>query len=141
MASWQKLGAHRFHVEGDVVFIELHGDFGRDDAQVLWDTVIQVEQKHRHVLRVYDARDGMSMTPEARQYISDCRKKYSPNGPDVIVGANITLRTIVNLLQHAARIIKRPTSQVHFCATLDEVPEVLEMHRKLLRAKYTAKIR
>lgn len=135
MASWQKLGAHRFYLEGDVVFIELHGDFGRDEAQVLWDAVIQVEQKNGHALRVYDARDGLSMTPEARQYISNRRKTYAPNGPDVIVGANITLRTIVNLLQHAARIIKRPTSQVHFCATLDEVPAVLEMHRKTFRAK------
>lgn len=138
MVSWQKLGTHRFYVEGDVIFTELHGDFGRDEIHLLWDLVVRVEQEHGHVFRVFDARDGLSMTPEARQYINDRKKEHAPRGPDVIVGANIAMRTLVTLIQHAARLLKLKQAPVLFLRSLDEVPPALEAQRLILLA--TAKL-
>lgn len=135
MVSWKQLGPHRYYRDGDVLFVELHGDFGRDEVHELWEMVIEIEREHGHVWRVFDARDGMSMTPQARQYINDRKLVHSPLGVDVIVGANIAMRTIVNLIQHAGRLLKRKQSPVCFCLSLDELPALLETQRALLAAK------
>lgn len=135
MISWQKLGPHRFYRDRDVLFVELRGDFTRNEVQELWSVVIEIEQEHGHVFRIYDAREGGKMTPEARQYINDRKRVHVPKGPDVIAGANFAVRTIVELIQRAGRLLRIKQAPVFFLASLDDLPELLRVQRELLAAK------
>lgn len=136
MVTWHKLGAHRYHRDGDVVFMELHGDFQRDDAHEIWNVAEGIERECGYALIVFDAREGLSVSPEARQYLNKRKHQRSVCGAVLIVGASFGLRTIVLLLQHAGRLLtNKPQIPLFFCATLEELPALIETQRPIFAAK------
>lgn len=136
MVTWHKLGAHRYYRDGDVVFVELHGDFLRDDAKGVWDVSDAVEQELGYALSVFDARMGMSVSPQARTYINERKAQHQTTGAVTLIGASFPLRTLLGLMQQATRLLlKKAPTPLYFCAAPEELPAVLALQRKSFKKR------
>lgn len=131
MSTWTTVGTHRYYCETDLLFGELHGDINLEDIQRLWLIAESIEQRCGYVITVFDARDGKGVTPAARRYIGEKNRVRTVAGPVLILGSSFTMRTIVRLLQQAARVFGKQPAPVHFYALPEELPSLLAAQRPL----------
>lgn len=71
MTGWQWQGKHRFNCDGDIVIFELHGLFNVEDAHCIFRLADAQDAKYGYVLFLFDARDGINMSPQARRKVAD----------------------------------------------------------------------
>jgi len=135
MLAWQWQGKHRFQCEDDMVVFELHGLFNLEDALCMFR--LSDEQNHRYgyVLFLFDARDGLNVSQEARRLFSDKFRLQPENRVTAVVGAGITIRTLTRLIQNAGRLFGISMKPVQFCDTMEEGMLWLDMQRQQFRAK------
>ena len=131
MPTWIPLGTHRYYCEADVLFAELHGDIDLDVIQGLWPIAESIEQTCGYVISVFDARDAKSITPAARRYIGDRNRESTVVGPVLMLGSGFAIRTLVMLLQQAARLFGNRPAPVHFYAQPEELAQLLAAQRLL----------
>ncbi len=83
------------------------------------------------MLGVFDARDGMNMTPEARRYSNEASSAHPVSAATLLVGASLAIRTMTSLLINAARLFGKKLAPVEYCDTVDEVPRWLAAQRRI----------
>jgi hypothetical protein len=134
MPNWITHGSHRYYLDEDLIFFELHGLFEIEDMQKLRHESQRIAKEQGYVLSVFDANDGLNMSPAARRHASDIARQFPVDGASLVIGANLAMRTVAQLLQNAARLLGRTLPPIDFCARLEEVPKWLEQQRLRLRA-------
>jgi hypothetical protein len=135
MPNWMNQGKHRYYWEADMLWFQLHGLFFLEDTQLLVALTESITAKHGYYLTVFDARDGINMTPEARRYVSEKSRISTMDGATLIVGASLAMRVMAHLMQNAAKLFGAKQTPVEFCNTLEEVPQWLEAQRRRLHGK------
>jgi hypothetical protein len=139
MPNWMTQGSHRYYVEAELIFFELHGLFSIEDMQLLHELALASAKDFGYVLFVFDAHDGLSISPAARRFSGERARSFSFASASLIVGASLALRTVAQLLQNAARLFGKTRRLIEFCPSLDEVPQWLGRQRQRLRATQAAK--
>lgn len=132
MPTWQPLGKHRYFHEVDLVVIELHGELGRMELQFLFSLFDRIEIACGYYLAMYDSRGGASMGPEARHLVAERSRTYKGSSVSAVVGPGIAVRTIIQLILNAMRLVGGPTGLVKFCATPEEAQAWLAYERMRL---------
>lgn len=130
MTAWQWQGKHRFCCEEDVVIFELHGLFNVDDAHCMFRLADAQDAKYGYVLFVFDARDGLNMSPQARRVVADKNRVQPKKSATAIVGASVAIRTVTMLIQNAGRLLGFQINPVQFCLTMEDGMAWLDMKRK-----------
>ena len=131
MPTWSPLGTHRYYCDSDILFAELHGDVDLELIQELWPIAGSIEQTFGYVISVFDARDAKSITPAARRFIGDRNRERTLVGPVLMLGSGFSIRTLVMLLQQAARLFGKRPAPVHFYAQPAELAPLLAAQRLL----------
>lgn len=135
MPNWKTQGSHRYYCEADMVFFELHGVFSLADMQCLFALAQEVTKEYGYYLSVFDGREALSMSPEARRYVSELSRRGNAKGTSLVIGATRAMRTVTLLLQNAARLFGKKLSPVAFCSTIEEVPLWAAAQRQQLGGK------
>lgn len=133
--EWQWQGKHRFCCDGDQVIFELHGLFGVDDGLCMFRISEEQDRRYGYVLFLFDARDGLNMSQEARRMVGERLRRQPVNRVTAIVGANTAMKTVTRLVQNAARLFGFPTRPVQFCDTQEEAMTWLNVQRQQFLAK------
>lgn len=105
--AWQTCGTHRFYLRGDVLFWETHGPMLISDFVVLYELRGRVQRQHGFALVLFDARQQGGLPPETRRYLVTHKQDPPLRGSIAVFGANVMVRTMVSLLQGAARMLGR----------------------------------
>jgi hypothetical protein len=140
MQIWFNQGRHRYYVEADLVFFELHGLVTLEDSKCLLSRMYERVQECGYCLTVFDARDGLFMDAEARRYSSVMLDKQEIMGINLIVGAGAATRAVTRLMQNASALLGKKRAPVEFCSTLDGVPAWLAEKRRHFQEKGTRKV-
>lgn len=120
MTGWQWQGKHRFNCDGDIVIFELHGLFNVEDAHCIFRLADAQDAKYGYVLFLFDARDGINMSPQARRKVADKSRVQPAQSATAIVGASVAMRTVALLIQNAGRLFGFQINKMEFCATMEE---------------------
>lgn len=105
--AWQTCGTHRFHVRGDVLFWETHGPLLVPDFIVLYDQRARLQRHYGYALVLFDARLQGGIAAEARRYLVTFKPDPPLRGSVAVFGAGLLVRTLVSLVQGAARKLGR----------------------------------
>jgi hypothetical protein len=135
MVNFQTALSHRYYRERDVVFVELHGDLELATVQMLFAITDAIEKEYGYALVVFDARDGLSVSPQARRFIGEQNRLRTRPAATIIIGASFALRTLAVLLQHASRVFGKQPAPLLFCSTPEELPPIQESQRQSFAAK------
>ncbi|MFO0580433.1 MAG: hypothetical protein U1A78_41200 [Polyangia bacterium] len=113
--DWQTCGTHRFYIHNDVLFWEITGPMVISDFVVLYDSRAQLQRQYGYALVLFDARQHGGVPPEARRYLATFKPDPPPLGSIGVFGAGLLVRTVVSLIQAAARRLGRnQTTQLAF---------------------------
>lgn len=135
MSTWENQGSHRLYHEDDLLFFELHGMFELPDVQRMYAITDATVQEYGYILTVFDAREATGITAESRRYVGE-KAKASPNeGAAAIVGASFPIRTLINLLRNASRLIGRPMPPMQFFTAPADGLKWLATQRPLFQLK------
>lgn len=129
MPTWEPLGTHRYYNQDDLLLFELHGVFTLADTHGMFIASERVEQKYGYTLTAFDARAVSGMAADARRYVGERTRLHRPEGATAVVGASFPIRTVISLLQNAARLFGKPIPASLFCATVEEAIHWLELER------------
>jgi hypothetical protein len=130
MPTWTAVGAHRYYLEEEQIYVELHGDLGAAELRVMWDVAEQIEDTYGYAISVFDARHSNGVSTDGRKYVGERNRKRALLGPVVMIGANIVVRTVARLLNQATLLIGKKPSPVFFCNTVEEVPAIVAEQRR-----------
>jgi hypothetical protein len=130
MPIWNQQGRHRYYREGDLLFFELHGEFTLADTECMVAQTAAIGEEHGYALIVFDARDGLNMTPEARRYINEVGRQRSIESHSLIIGAPLAMRIMTRLILNAASLFGKQLPPVEFVESTAEVAAWLAAQRQ-----------
>ncbi|MFO0580446.1 MAG: hypothetical protein U1A78_41265 [Polyangia bacterium] len=133
--EWRWQGKHRFCCDGDLVIFELHGLFGVDDALCMFRLSEDQDQRYGYVLFLFDARDGLNMSQEARRMVGEKLRRQPVNRVTAIIGASTAMKTVTRLIQNASRLFGFPIRPVQFCDSQEEALTWLDVQRQQFLTK------
>lgn len=103
MSDWQPVGAHRFRDQGELLFLEPHGEVSRSQAEA-WTAIITSHfQRERQGFLLIDARDLKPPAAEIRRAFLTWLRATQPRPRILVFGANLLVRTASRLVLAAAR--------------------------------------
>ena len=130
MPVWTSAGAHRYYIEEEQIYVELHGDLGAADLQVMWDAAEKIEDTYGYVICVFDVQRSNGVSADCRKYVGERNRKRTILGSVVMIGANIVVRTLTRLLNQATLLRGKKPSPVFFCNIVEEVPAIVAEQRR-----------
>lgn len=123
MPAWQSVGPHRFYVDGNLFGMELNGPVTIPDIAALLSHQEALLSQFDVVLTLCDARHVAMPTPEVRRFLAERGKRIdTARLYSVVITDSVLLRTIVQLIERAARILTG--APLHTAFVKDE-PEAL----------------
>ena len=129
MPIWKQQGKHRYYREGEMLFFELHGLFTLADTQFMILQTYEIAEQHGYVLSVFDARDGINMTPDARRYLNEVANRRPIDSRSLLIGAPLGMRTMTRLILNAASLFGKQMPPVDFVPTSAEMPQLVPLLR------------
>jgi hypothetical protein len=138
MPEWETQRAHRYYVQEDVLFWESHGLITLVDVKLVFSLRERVNRLYGYSLAVFDARDKVSVQLEARRHIIEQGRTSQLRTANAIIGAGMTLATIMRLLQNAYRLLGLTPPATHYCVTLEEAWTLIQTERQRMRAALPA---
>lgn len=133
MADWEQRGGIRCYRDADIFFLEIHGVFSLDGAERMFEISDAICQEYGYVLTVFDASDARGMHPEARRLVGQRLRDKNIHGASAIIGASLAIRTMVQLLRNAIRLLGRSQAPLLFCHNADEALQWLAEQRPLMQ--------
>lgn len=101
------VGAHRFRDQGEVLYLEPHGEVSLSQAEA-WSALITSHfQRERHGFLLIDARDLKPPASEIRRWFLGWLRNTQPRPRILVFGANLLVRTASRLVLAAARQLYR----------------------------------
>ena len=134
MPNWERRGTHHHYCEGDVVFMEIHGELTVDDMRWMFELCDATEKVYGYVLRIIVTDSTVSVGPEARQLAGDRVRVRPPYGTTAMVGASFAVRTIAFLLRNVARLASKQVSPLQFFASVEDAYKWVDKERQRLRS-------
>lgn len=134
-----RIGTHSLRRAGDVLFLQVTGEFSPADARDYVRVRDHVLNEQHYLFLVIDIVHATALSSEARRVIARATPNpYAINHLVVMYGASLTMRTLLQLLFAAVRnILNRP---VHAMFVRDEAEalRLIDEHRPQLLARVAA---
>ena len=105
MDEWLPLGLHRYRVDDSILWIETAGAFTRADLDKYVAIYEQLLATRPRPGILADVSRGLSTDPELRKRASELLRPRARAVPIALVGASLTIRTLLALFTNAHRLI------------------------------------
>lgn len=124
-------GPHQVSVQGDAVFVTVHGDWQVSGMVTLLELLLAIKKTHGTCYVIVDTLDGNLPSAEVRKAIGDFVKRTSfrPTGTWVI-GANFGARAVLKLVNRVVTMLTGIPRETFFVDTLQEATAALERLRR-----------
>lgn len=133
--QWRSVGQHQVRSEGDLFIVVTGGELTSDNAKELIAGLTAVHAANGMVIVILDVSQGMTVGPEARRRIAAESKSY-PNPLGVIViGASLSARAIISLVNQAVRLFSNKGTPLFFCDSDDNARRQAESLRTKAAAR------
>lgn len=124
------IGLHRLVIDDDLVLWEAHGVCDLEDLRQIIAVGEEISARYGRYYSLIDARQGITVTPEARRYSADWERSHGgAKAFTVIFGANPVLRAIVTLLNRAAQLVLGRAPEVVFVKSEPEARAAIAQDR------------
>lgn len=104
-AEWIPLGTHRWRFQRPILSLELTGDFQQQDFDGYLATYRKLWQAERNFGLLVDAGRMQGAHPDIRRRIIKELPKDGPSIPIAVLGASVTMRTVLILVSNAQRLL------------------------------------
>lgn len=130
-AGFQRLGSsHAYREEGALLFFHTNGVLSLEDMQAMFGLHAKIKKEFGYLLVLYDAKNGGSMSPEARKYAAEHTRPEVMHSASAIFNISYPARVIATLVHRATKVIsKLPIGPMAFFATEAEARAFLENFR------------
>lgn len=136
MSTFQPLGSHQYRLEGDTLVLRTAGELSLEQAQWLMTTLTKLVDTYGYSLLIGDASGGVSIPPNVRRWLAEWHKDNpSTAGTAIIIGASLMVRTLVTMINHAVRLLGRPTGDLSFVHSEAEARQLLPSRRALWQSR------
>jgi hypothetical protein len=133
--EWQRIGNHKFLVEGDIVYSVWDGPSTLAEVQAFHGLFERVLAEHGRAFSLIDMRKAHSPTPDTRQWLTEWSERYQIAAV-ACFGASFTVRTIATLLVRAIRLLRKgPGGVMGFFETEASARAFLNAERARLEAR------
>lgn len=120
-------------IEYDLVVLRLEGDYTLDAAMYVQGLLEQMERNHGYRLNLIDVRLAGTITPEARRYLLERRKKTRGASAVAVVGASFGVRTLAQMVMRALQMLTKAYLGVDFFTDEMAARSWIDIQRKRLR--------
>lgn len=118
MPSWIQIGAHRCYVEGNLFVMELCGPVSLSEISQLLLPQDELLNRYSSILTLCDARKTELPKPEVRKFLADRGKTIGNRKiASVVITGSVLLRTSVQLVEHASRLLTGRPLDTSFVTT------------------------
>lgn len=118
--DWTPLGKHRYHVDGDILLLELcGGEISLTDAEQLIQVLEGLQLRYDYYLLLADMSHGLGITPVVRRRIASWSTSHRTKSATACIGAGTAARALVTLALQALRLLGRGTHRVEFFSDLE----------------------
>lgn len=138
MPQWKHQGTHRYYEEEDVLFWESHGLITLSDMEAAFQALAAVQDRHDYAIGIFDARDKVSVSPDARRYTAAQGRTGARRASTIIIGASATLRTIMRLVHNTYRLFGLDPPPTNYCVSVEDAFLQAQRERQKLRAEIAA---
>lgn len=124
-------GPHQVSVQGDAVFVTVHGDWPVSGMVALLELLHATQKAHGTCYTIVDTTDGNLPSAEVRKAIGDFVKRTSfrPTATWVI-GATFGARAVLKLVNRVVTMLTGVPRETFFVDTLQEAKAALERLRR-----------
>lgn len=130
MPTWIQIGEHRCYVEGNLFVMELCGPVSLSEIALLLAPQDKLLLRYEAILTLCDARNTELPKPEVRKFLADRGKTIgSRKISSVVITTSVLLRTSVQLVEHAARLLTGRPLDTSFVTTEQAAWSWLEARR------------
>lgn len=129
--GFQRLGVvHAYREEGPLLFVHTNGTLSLEDIQAMFELHTKIKKKYGYLLVLYDAKNGGSMSPEARKYAAEHTRPEVMHTASAIFNISYPARVIATLVHRATKVLsKLPIGPMEFFATEAEARAFLDKFR------------
>lgn len=118
--DWTSLGKHRYHVDGDILRLELcGGEITLPDAEQLIQALEALQGRHGYYLLLASMGQGLEITPAVRRRIANWSTGHRAKSATACIGAGTAARALVTLALQALRLLGRGAHRIEFFADLE----------------------
>jgi hypothetical protein len=118
MPDWQQIGLHRCYGDGNLFVMELGGDVSLDEISRLLATQDALISRFPTVLTLCDARRAVLPSLEVRRFLAARGKRLGAYKlPSVVITNSVLLRTMVQLIEQAVRLLSGRSLDATFVTT------------------------
>ena len=138
MRAWEPLGAHLYCIEEDTVFFTVHGAVSVAEMATHLDRLEAIAARVGWVLTVYDSREGVGISPQARRYVAERMRARPFRAAGGVFGASFVIRTMVTLMVSAVSLFTKSVQRVAYFKTEAEAVAYCVQMRECFRAEVAA---
>lgn len=130
MPTWIQIGEHRCYVEGNLFVMELRGPVAYSEIAGLLAPQDELLQRFPSILTLCDARQTELPNPEVRKFLAERGKQFGGRKiSSVVITNSLLLRTAVQLVEHASRLLTGRPLDTTFVTTEQEAWHWIESRR------------
>jgi hypothetical protein len=136
MSTFLSMGSHQYRLEDDTLVLRTGGELSLEQAQWLMTTLTKLVNTYGYSLLIGDASGGVTIPPHVRRWLAEWHKDNpSTAGTAIIIGASLMVRTLVTMINHAVRLLGRPTGDLVFVHDEAEARKLLPSRRALWHSR------
>lgn len=138
MQSWEPFGAHRYRIEGDTAFFEVHGPVSIAEMATHLDRLEVLAKEFGWALTIYDSSKGVGVSKEVRRFVAERMRERPFRAAGAVFGASFPVRVMVTLLVSAVSIFTDTGQSVAYCKTEAEALAYCAQLRERFRSEVAA---
>lgn len=131
LAAMSKFGTHEVTIQGDTVYVTVHGDWHASGMVALLELLPGIKAEFGTCYAIVDTTNGNVPNAEVRRAIGDFVKRtsFSPTATWV-VGANFGTRAVLKLIGRVVSMLTGIPREAFFVNTPQEAKAALERLRR-----------
>lgn len=114
------IGPHSLQLDGDLVWLRVHGAFTVADCEAVFAIVEKVLEQHGRFFLLGDLSQTEVMAAATRRWIADWSRVHGQPLGAAFYGAGLLVRTFAMMLHRATNLISSKTAPLFFGRTEQE---------------------
>ena len=113
-----QIGPHRVEVENDIVFAYCSHRLQFAELKQILDLCEKIHARFGSAHLVTVMGPGYELPPESRKLAAEWGRDHELH--NIVIGASFAIRTLINLLSRASKLVGSRAAGVDFVSTIDE---------------------
>ena len=123
-----QIGPHRIEVENDILFAYVSHRLQLEELKQIHDLCEKAHARFGSAYLVTVMGPGYELPPECRKHAAEWGRDHDLY--NLVVGASFAIRTLINLLSRASKLVGARNPGVDFVTTIDEARQRIAEHKE-----------